>query len=152
MRAPKYISNLLFPFCWVQNAIACHEDIKRSYFKSLVNFKTAQMKLKKRILPYCGYTFFLDIKEMRAEKFPLLSLWKGGKGDQRKLNTILSNKVLLKVSKSRKKIWCPRSSKKTNAGHFYVLKNAPALVFLENLEHHIFFEIYWPLEELCSTV
>ena len=52
---------------------------------------------------------------------------------------------LLKVSKSRKKKYIVLDSpKKQTLGHFYVLKNAPAFVFLENLEQQFFFS-FWDL-------
>jgi hypothetical protein len=44
------------------------------FLKVLVNFKNDSNETQKRILPYCRNTFFLDIKEMRAGKFLLLSL------------------------------------------------------------------------------
>ena len=48
--------------------------------------------------------------------------------------------AIVKVSKSRKRIYVVIDSpKKRTLGHFYVLKNAPAFVFLENLGQHIFF-------------
>ena len=48
--------------------------------------------------------------------------------------------IHLKVSKSRKKKYVVLDSPiKGTLGHFYVLKNAPAFGFLENLGQHFFF-------------
>ena len=58
----------------------------------------------------------------------------------RKSKSHINRGYLVKVSKSRKEKYAFLDSpKKRTQGHFYVLKNAPAFVFLENLGQHIFF-------------
>ena len=67
--------------------------------------------------------------------------------DNLKFNVVFvtnsSTALVLKVSKSRKKICCPRFSKKMNAGAFLCTEKCPSIRFIgKSRTTNFFFEIY----------